>query len=189
MEHDNPYQNTPGSFDDGWRFGPSDGRDLPPGRDPGMVGHVPIVGWLLIGHSILALVFGVLLVLMPFLVLEQVTEALQENPAFRDFTPEELRSLVSTIYLVMGIGLIILALLSLFAGIQMLRFRMYPLGVMGFLSCFLTLLTGFYCCLTGFPIGIYGLVVLFNSPVRQAFELGRQGYTSSQIRAAFRKPG
>lgn len=196
MENDN-YPDRPqspfGDAQTGPReitIGPDGQIILPPDQRRGMVGHVPVVGWLLLVQSVIQLVFSVALMVLAVMLPEVMSEALQKNPAMQnqaDFSPQQLQWLVTAVYGGMGAALLLISLLGIVASVQILRFRSYTLCIVATSGTFFTLFAGFYCCVTAFPVAIYGLIVLLNGPVKQAFQLSKQGATARQIKAAFRE--
>ena len=55
---------------------------------------------------------------------------------------------------------------SLWAGLQMRRLQHWVVCVV---ACFVAMIPCFTCCCLGIPVGIWGLVVLLNDEVKEAF--------------------
>ncbi len=62
------------------------------------------------------------------------------------------------------------AVLITFAGIQMLRRKMYPLCVTGSVLAAIPCLSFLACCLIGEGVGIWAFVVLLQQEVRRSFD-------------------
>lgn len=63
-----------------------------------------------------------------------------------------------------------LALLTIFGGLSMIRLRGYGLAVTGSIVAAIPCISPMGCCLIGEVVGIWALVVLFNSDVNAAFK-------------------
>jgi hypothetical protein len=85
-----------------------------------------------------------------------------------------------------GCGLLILCIgaLHIISGIQCMRFRGRTLTIVT-LFCNVPVLVTCYCAPTGIAITVYGLIVLFQNDVAQAFAMAAQGATVAQIKDAF----
>lgn len=151
-------------------------RDAPAGGHPhlgrGMVGHVPIVAWLLIVQGALEVAFGGFGLFFVMLTLAIPEEVLPNRQALG-----WLMGLVSVPGFVCG-GLRILA------GIYNRKFRRRTLGITALGLGLATIFTG-YCAPTGIGLAIYGLIVYVNESVVAAFEMGDRGRSPSEIQAAF----
>src|SRR5688572_3326597 len=128
--------------------------------DPaGRVG-APAIGLIVTGAlSVVFTVFGLL-----FIALGGASAI--NDPQARDALPGFGVMLgASVVQLVLG-GLII------YAGVQMRKVQSWGLAVAGSIVAMLPCLP---CCLLGLPIGIWALIVLFDSDVKRAFN-GQGGY-------------
>jgi hypothetical protein len=88
------------------------------------------------------------------------------------------------VYLVLGILVLTAGVLNLIAGIRTLKFRGRTFALVALFSNVVPMLTC-YCAATGLAVMIYGLIVLFNSEVAQAFELAAKGMSPEDVRAHF----
>ena len=72
-------------------------------------------------------------------------------------------------YAVMGVSIVLGLGVSgflIWAGLQMKELRNRTLCIV---ACILAMIPCLACCLVGLPVGIWGLVVLMNDEVKQAF--------------------
>ncbi|MEQ1905112.1 MAG: hypothetical protein ABL888_13065 [Pirellulaceae bacterium] len=161
MSAHNPYSSpmSQGSF--------PTGNQPPPGD--GFIKQVPIIGILMGVAGGMELLMGGFLIGCSFFVpqlLGQVNAGQQQqlSPDEAEFASQFL----FWIYLGMGLGGVLGGLLRLVAGIQVFRFRSHTLGIIGNLAGLLSISTC-YCTPLSIGITIYGLIVLFQSPVRAEF--------------------
>jgi hypothetical protein len=153
-------------------------RDAPAGGHAalgrGLVGHVPIVAWLLIVQGLLELVLGLFCLLVIGVVVFIPDEAFDATD----------KLVIGGIYAVVAVPSLVCAGLRLVAGVFNLRYRRRGLGMVALAVGLLTVLTG-VCALTAIGIGIYGLIVYVNDSVVAAFRMGDAGRTKAEINAAF----
>ena len=193
MEPENPYTDQPSSLGASDAVEPTLNADgsvsMPGGMRRGKVGHVTVLGWLMVVQGIAELVVGVGLVVASFALPAAITPAVQNNEVFQsqgtDLTPEQLRVLITIVYGVMGAIGIVVGLLTIVGGARLTRFRSYVLGIVALSGGFFTIFAGCYCFPTALGLGIYGLVVLLNESVKSAFSLRKQGCSVAAIKAAF----
>ena len=88
------------------------------------------------------------------------------------------------IYGGMGLAALIAGILHLVAGIRMYQFRSRRLAVAAATAGMLSVLSC-YCAPTSVGVGVYGLVVLLNQQVSEAFAMGEAGYPASDILGHF----
>jgi hypothetical protein len=98
--------------------------------------------------------------------------------------PEALGWFMAIVYGSIGLVTLLAGGLQIYAGYMTYLFRKRNLGILSVvlgagasLSC--------YCSITAIGLLIYGLIVFLDSSVKQAFELGDQGYAPDQIDAIF----
>ena len=155
----------------------------------GMVGHVPVVGILLIVQGVLQLLMGAYLLALPFFLSEFLDEQLQNNPALQqqqDFTPEQMKQIMLGTYLVMGAIGGVLSLVQIAGGIQTLRFRTRVFDIVALSAGgLLSPVAGCWCFPTALMLTIYGLIVLFNEPVKAAFNLVSSGQSPAEVKSLF----
>ena len=179
---DNPYASpNPTNL-----FGDLSPKGAPGGaRERGLVGHVRVLGILMLVHGVLALMCGLMFVAMA-VFFPMLFASIEPPPNARagEPPPEVIGWIMGGVY--GGIGLItsIAGGLQIYTGYQTYLFRKRQLGIVSLilgagasLSC--------YCSITAIGLLIYGLIVLLNASVKEAFELGAQGYAPDQIDAMF----
>lgn len=87
-----------------------------------------------------------------------------------------------------GAILLLIGLLTVYAGVRNLSFRGRTFGIVmlsvGILSSFTC-----YCAPTALGLAIWGLIVYLNPSVARAFELAKKGTSAGDILAMVRKPG
>jgi len=91
---------------------------------------------------------------------------------------------LTAVYLGMALVNLAAAVLHIFAGIRNYQFRNRPLGIVA-LSVGMATLLSIYCAPTAVCLGIYGLIVLLNREVVDAFALADQGVGGQDILSAF----
>jgi hypothetical protein len=85
------------------------------------------------------------------------------------WTLEEVRRLVTGIYVGLG-GLVFLAaIITILGSVQMMRLKSYGLAVTGAILAAIPGPSLLGCCCVGAIVGIWALVVLMNSDVKAAF--------------------
>ncbi len=174
---ENPYASpTPSPFSDA----AGAPQKMPEGqRVRGMVGHVRVLGILMIVQGILVLIMAVFLGVMagvfPFL---STINPNQPPP------PPGMIPMMIGIYGGMAAVGLICGVLNCWGGLQVMRFRQRTLGIIA-VSAGATAILTCYCGFTAVALLVYGLIVLLDSSVKQAFEFGQQGYKPDQIDAMF----
>jgi hypothetical protein len=146
-----------------------------------MVQQVPIVGILMIVHGALVALMGLLYAIMGPTMLAMFQ--LDQNAAKRP-DDQTMMTIMSIVYI--GCGLLVLGIgaLHVISGIQCMRFRGRTLAI-ATLFCNIPVLMTCYCAPTGIGITVYGLIVLFQNDVAQAFAMAAQGATVAEIKNAF----
>jgi hypothetical protein len=151
-------------------------------RETGMTGHVLTIGILMIVQGALELFMGCALVgyavFMP-----QVLQQMQNQPGAPDM-PAEMKQMFPVIVGVMAVLMFLIGLMTTIAGIQVMRFRWRVFGILSLVGGLGSLISC-YCLPTALALAVYGLIVLFNEPVKMAFGFGSEGYPAQQIRQAF----
>jgi hypothetical protein len=178
----NPYQSPnyqPQHFQDP-AFQPPAGAN-----EYGWVSQTRIVAILNMVQGGLELPVGLMYVGLAFFFPAIVKLDQANNPNFRnEAPPEEMIWFLFAVYMTIGVCVILSGVLRLWAGFSNYRFRGRMLGivslVLGMVSVF-----SCYCAPTGLAILIYGLIVLLNTAVKMAFDMGDQGMSTDQILAAF----
>jgi hypothetical protein len=101
--------------------------------------------------------------------------------------PEEMMTMMSGVYIGMGVVGLIIGVLKIVAGIRNLKYRGRTLGIVALASGAVAIATC-YCFPTGLGLLIYGLIVYVNSSSGKAFELGEQGMSPSEIKQTLDAP-
>ena len=189
MATEQPFDDAPNPYaaDAASQFDTGNGSEDGPRR--GWVGHIPAIGILLIIQSVLQMLLAVYLIVLPFFFGAMLDEALATNPALQqqqDFSPEQIKTITLLTYTIMGGIGVIFSPVQLVGGIQILRFKWHTMGVVAVSSGFLTFASGCWCFPTGLFLGIYGMLVLLNEPVKRAFQMRAEGRTVQEVKAAFR---
>jgi hypothetical protein len=139
-----------------------------------MVGQVTVVAILLIVEGALELLVAfILLIGGPAMMLEFEQQSAEVPPA-----------VVGAIVTIFGVVALAAAVLKIVAGIRNLKYRGRTLGIVALVSGVLTMFTC-YCAPTALALMVYGLIVYLNGDVARAFEQGKQGWSSDQIKASF----
>ncbi len=120
----------------------------------------------MIAAGVIELLAGIALASFSFFVPQLIAN--QNNPAFNQMDPQQLATLMTWVYIGMGLPAALAGLLRLVAGIQILRFKSWLFGVianfMGLLA-----LSSCYCTPISLGVSIYALIILFQSPVKLEF--------------------
>lgn len=139
-----------------------------------MLGQVKVVG-------ILMLVNGILLCLMgTYRAVEwPLTIVMGGGPGGGGMPAGPLLYVVIA-YTALGILTIGCGGLNIFAGIRVMGFRNRTLGIV---AIFLNIPTFLTCCclVTGIPMMVFGLIVLFNADVTHGFEMVSKGATPDEV--------
>jgi hypothetical protein len=147
-----------------------------------MVQQVPLVGILMMVHggmvSLMGLLYAVLGPTMFF--------AVQMDKSARP-DDKTIISVMSIAYIGCGLLVLVIGVLHLIAGFQCMRFRTRML-VMTTLFCNIPLLFTCYCAPTGVAMAVYGLIVMFQPDVAEAFAMAARGASPDQIKDAFASP-
>lgn len=160
---------------------------LAEGQSRGMVTHVPVLGVLMMVQGGLMILLGIYYLGFALVFPEALEAQFKQNPAFQNnpqFTPQQLESLAMSFCIGFGVVSTVLGLVTLYSGFSVFRYRGRTLGLVTLFGMFFTL-CGCYCFPTGLALAIYGLIVLFNRPVAEAFVLGAKGYSGKEVQAAF----
>jgi hypothetical protein len=98
--------------------------------------------------------------------------------------PEMPPWVVGVIYLAIGVPILLIGALRIFAGVQNFRYRGRTLGIISMIVGMASVFTC-YCAPTGIGVLIYGMIVYLNPAVIAAFAMGQQGASGQEILAAF----
>ncbi len=177
----NPYSST---HTDQSRF-----LDTPEGLSDvtvrGLVGQVQILGVLIIVQgacvSLAGLVIGLYAVFMPqFIAAQQLGGQGGNAPPLPPNFAMSFGIIGGIVFfLVLTIGL-----LTVFAGVRTMQFRSRKFSIVMMCVGLLTITTC-YCLPTQIALSTYGLIVLLNAPVRDAFRFAEQGHSAREIQRAY----
>jgi hypothetical protein len=149
-----------------------------------MVRQVTVVAILMIVQGGLEILMGIFMTVMGPVMFTMFSQ-MPQQPGVQG-PPPELGGIIGGVYIVLGVAALIAGVLRIIAGIRNLKYRGRGLGLVALFAGVLTL-PG-YCCLTSIGLLIYGLIVYFNADVARAFEMGEQGRSADEIKAAFDRP-
>jgi hypothetical protein len=115
---------------------------------------------------------------------------MMDNPAFqtgpglnRDVDRSAL-SVMAGVYVVIGLFVLVVGLFNVIGGVRGLKYRGRTMSIVA-MAVGLAAVFTCYCAPTAIGLFIYGLIVYLNDDVKRAFEMGEQGLTPDQIKAAF----
>jgi hypothetical protein len=153
----------------------------------GMVGQVQILGVLMIVQGVFISFAGTAIIgyaiLMP-----RFLQQMQQQAAGQGGNAAPMPPNMGLWFGVVGglLGLLMLAIgvLTVFAGVRAMKFRGRMFSIVMLCTGLLTILTC-YCLPTQIALSIYGMIVLLNSPVRDAFRLAEQGHSAREIQLAY----
>jgi hypothetical protein len=91
--------------------------------------------------------------------------------------------LMSVIYGVLGVLVLAAGVLKIVAGIKNMKYRSRTLGIVALSSAIVSMFTC-YCLPTALALAVYGLIVYLNEQSARAFQMGDQGMSPNEIRAA-----
>ncbi|KAA1257939.1 hypothetical protein LF1_04300 [Rubripirellula obstinata] len=158
------------------------GITFPGNMRRGMVGHVQILGVLMIVHGIIDLLAAVFMMAYAWMMPGLMRQIGAGNGA-KPMPPQAEWGML----LVMGgIGVVFLiaGVSNLLGGIWAIQFRRRPGVVVGLVAGFAMLLSC-YCFPTSLALMIYGMFVMFSQPVIYAFSLRQQGHDVKEIQQSF----
>ncbi|TWU10074.1 hypothetical protein Pla52o_57780 [Novipirellula galeiformis] len=160
---------------------------LPAGQSRGMVSQVPILGVLMIVQAVLVGLMGLLVagyaVFMPMIFRQMSEEAAKQggNPVPM---PAQMELGMQIGLAALAVSVFAIAALTLFAGVRMLKYQSRTLSIVTLCIGMLLCLTC-YCAPTQIALAIYGLIVLLNGPVVDAFRFAERGHSAREIQQAF----
>jgi uncharacterized membrane protein YphA (DoxX/SURF4 family) len=138
----------------------------------GLVGHVPIVGGLMIALGVLEGLLAMFFVLFA-LISSLLPPESGANPV-----------MLAIFYAGLAVFTLACGAIRLLAGLSVVRFRRRNLGLAALGIGLLPVFTGL-CAPTSIGIAVYGLFVLLNESVIVAFEMASDGKSAAEIQRAF----
>src|SRR5262245_1913895 len=147
-----------------------------------MVSQVPVVGILMIVNGSLAGILGLGLAFMgPFIF---SIAAMEGRPGGMRPDEKSVVTLISIVYLVIGLLVLTAGALNIIAGIRALSYRGRGFVLTALFFNILPLFTC-YCSPTSLALMIYGLIVMFQQDVAKAFAMGDEGVPAQSIKLRF----
>jgi hypothetical protein len=137
----------------------------------GMIGHVPIVGGLLIGQALLEATFFGLMAISGV--------AMSTIPPQANMPKEQLTFTIGAM-IVLSIAALLGTIAHFVAGLLLVTFRRRKTAMIFLCIGFVSIFT-FYCSITMLPIAIYALIVLVNEPVAWAYAEIAKGTPRDQV--------
>ncbi|MEO1526878.1 MAG: hypothetical protein AAFX06_15685 [Planctomycetota bacterium] len=122
-------------------------------------------------EAVMAIGLGVFAMIFPTILAQQ-----QGNQPM----PPNLQPMMQIMYATFAAVLLVVAVLHILAGIRVQRYDSRVLAFVALGSGFLTFF-GCYCMPTAMALFVWGLIVLVNGPVTQAFQLKEQGRSKEEI--------
>ncbi|GAA5509779.1 hypothetical protein [Novipirellula caenicola] len=153
----------------------------------GMVGQIPIVGVLMIVQGVfitlMALVLGGYAFAMPMLFRSIREDAIKQG-ANPPPMPQQMELGMLIVLALTAACVLAIAVCTIWAGVRVIKFQSRTFAIVTLCVGMLTCLTC-YCAPTQIALSIYGLIVLLNGPVTDAFRFAEQGHTAREIQQAF----
>ena len=179
---ENPYQSPEAPFAPG-----SQPAVMPPYQRPGrLVHHVRIIAILMMVQGGLEVLAGIGLiglgVFMPQFMAMQMETMPQRQQQMQ--LPPELFWIMFAMYGGMGLVALVAGILHGMAGMRNYRFQGRRLGIVAASAGLLTLFTC-YCLPTAIGVAVYGLIVLLNREVAEAFAMVEAGHSPDDVLAHF----
>ena len=84
-------------------------------------------------------------------------------------TPQEMATQAKVQYIGLGVANVFTMFFAIFAGIRMLQLRNYSLVFFGAFAAAIPCISGSSCCCIGEAAGIYAIIMLLQSDIRDAF--------------------
>lgn len=148
--------------------------------DAGMVGHMQVISILQIVFGVLELFMGALLIFYGFFFsfMANSIESGASPP------PPEMMIFIGIGCGIMGALVFLFSILRIVSGVRSFRFIGRTMMMISLIGGMVTAFTC-YCAPFSVGLGIYGLIVMLNPSVIQAFKMARDGMPPEQIRAHF----
>lgn len=157
---------------------------MPPPQPPGLVSHVRIVAVLMMVQGVLAACFGLFYCSIGFVIPVFMEVAGRKDPNFNAGNDQKMVWLFTALYVALGAPTMAAGILGIVAGIKGYGFRGRTLSIAALVTGIISIATC-YCGPTAIALAVYGLIVLLNQEVTQAFQMRQQGYSSEQVLATF----
>ncbi len=177
---ENPYQSPQSPFVPGSQLGV-----MPPYQRPGrLVHHVRVIAILMMVQAGLELLAGIGLIAVGAFMPQFMAMQMENMPQPQQQMPPEFLWFMFAIYGGMGLVALVAGILHGMAGMRNYRFQGRRLGIVAASAGLLTLFTC-YCLPTAIGIAVYGLIVLLNREVTEAFAMAEAGHSPDDVLAHF----
>lgn len=167
---------------------PSQAR--PPNYGPpsgaGYVKQIPVIASLMIVQGSLLLILVLVMVGYAFMfskLMEMAGNDPQQPPQVKEMLKVQ-QQVLPYIFGAIAIFAGILAIMHFVAAYFGFCYKHRVFGIVTLIAGLGASLT-FYCAPTAIGLGVYGLIIYFNPAVKKAFELGKSGMKSAEIRSQF----
>ena len=179
----NPYTPSPAAS----RPGGAGAVRLSDVQSRGMVGQIPVLGILMIVQGVfillMSLALGFYAFLMPIMFRSMREEAAKQGGNAPPM-PQEMET-----WMMVGLGVgavfvLAIAVATILAGVRVMKFQGRTFAIVTLCLGMLMCLTC-YCAPTQIALSIYGLIVLLNGPVSDAFRFAEKGHSAREIQQAF----
>ena len=148
----------------------------------GWVGHVQILGVLMIVHGIIDVLGAIMMTAYAWLMPGFIRQAGAANGGKP--MPPEAEWVMLLIMGGIGVVFLVAGVASILGGVWAIQFRR-RVGVITGLIVGLAMLFSCYCFPTSFALMIYGMFVMLNPSVAYAFTLRDQGHKVKEIQQSF----
>jgi hypothetical protein len=152
-----------------------------------MVSQVPIIGILMIVNGILCILYGFVQMAMgPFMQSIFAMQGAQMPPEAKVQMQQmqQMMQYMFWVYIALGTLNAVVGVVSIAAGIPAMRYRSRTFVIIAlflnpatFMSC--------YCLPTSLGLMIWGLIVLLQKDVAEAFKMGAAGISADEIKQRF----
>lgn len=143
-----------------------------------MYNQVPVIGILMIVNGVLCTLFGMLLMFWgPFM--QQFLNMQGAPPPPPE--AQQVLQVVSIVYIALGAVVALAGVINIAGGVAALRYRSRAFVLTALFFNIIPIFTC-YCAPTSLGLMIWGLIVMFQGDVAQAFSLGASGYSAEEIR-------
>jgi hypothetical protein len=147
-----------------------------------MVPQVQVISILMIVNGVLQSLLGLLLAGLGPTMFVLISKEKGPRPPHPD--EQTFLTLISGVYLLLGILVLTAGILNIIAGIRCLKFRGRVFAIVALFFNIIPTITC-YCAPTSIGLLVYGLIVLFNSEVARAFRMAAEGVPPAEIQAHF----
>ena len=159
----------------------------PENQQRGLVGQVPVIGILMIVQGVLLTIVSLFIALYA-VMMPRFFDEMQQDMAAKGGNappmPPEFGTwfMVAAVLFALAIGA--MAVLTILSGVKVIKYRGRTFAIVMLCAGMLSISTC-YCFPTALGLGIYGLIVLLNGPVKLAFDLSEQGYDPREVQKVF----